>query len=222
MYVISGFAFYSCRTLNLYKCIGETTCVEAGSVNSASSLKNSEHKVVTVVGGLIFFMQWVDKYVQIWYNESMKDPKKRLRNTWKLMLRRCQLSDDGAYRWYGGRGINVCVEWFVFESFYEWAKDIYRPGLQLDREDNDGDYGPDNCRFVTHEVNNCNRSKQCNNTSGYVGVTYRWREENYEAKIRYRRKAIHLGRFSTSEEAVGARNEYIKLNDLPFQIQEVL
>lgn len=138
------------------------------------------------------------------------------------MLRRCQLPYDPSFKWYGGRGIKVCPGWHDFETFYEWAKDIYTPGLQLDRRDGNGDYCPDNCRFVTHEVNNCNRGKQCNNTTGYVGVTYRWCEENYEAKIRFRRKLIYLGRFATAEDAVRARNKYIKSNDLPFPIQEIL
>ena len=137
------------------------------------------------------------------------------------MIRRCSLPYDPSYKWYGGRGIRVCSEWHDFETFYRWAKDRYLSGLQLDRKNGDADYNPRNCRFVTQEVNNCNRGKQKNNTTGYIGVTHRWREGNYEAKIRFRRKSIYLGRFAKVKDAVRARNEYIKSNDLPFPIQKI-
>ena len=138
------------------------------------------------------------------------------------MIRRCHLPYDPSYKWYGGRGIRVCPEWHDFEVFHVWAQSRYSPGLQLDRIDNAGGYCPSNCRFVTREVNNCNRGRQSNNTSGYAGVTYRSAEENYEARVSFRRKTLSLGRFATAEDAVRARNQHIKSNDLPFPIQEII
>lgn len=136
-------------------------------------------------------------------------------------MRRCHYNLDLSYPYYGGKGIRVCVGWQEFNNFFEWAASKYSVGLTIDRVDGTKGYYPRNCRFVTQAVNNCNRGKQVNNTSGYVGVTYRKAENSWEARIRYRRKAIQLGRFASAEEAVQARNAHIVEHGLPFPIQRV-
>lgn len=56
------------------------------------------------------------------------------------------------------RGIKVCEEWHEASNFILWAlNNGYERGLQLDRIDNDGDYCPENCRFVTPKENSRNR-----------------------------------------------------------------
>lgn len=81
-----------------------------------------------------------------------------LYNVWSCMKDRCYYIKHKSYKRYGGRGIKVCDEWVHdFAAFHEWAKDKYQKGLQLDRIDNDGNYTPDNCRFVTPVVNANNR-----------------------------------------------------------------
>jgi hypothetical protein len=74
------------------------------------------------------------------------------------MVRRCYLPTDKAFKWYGARGIKICQEWIDNrDTFYEWALPLWGAGLQIDRIDNDGDYKPDNCRFVTCQENSHNR-----------------------------------------------------------------
>ena len=82
----------------------------------------------------------------------------RLYNVWSLMRKRCSNAKCKEYADYGGRGISVCKEWqSSFESFQEWALSSgYKDGLTIDRIDNDGNYEPSNCRWVTMK-------KQCNN-----------------------------------------------------------
>lgn len=79
------------------------------------------------------------------------------------MKRRCTSSNADSYKYYGGRGIVICDEWMSNpSSFYEWANNNnYKDGLELDRIDPDGDYTPDNCRFITHteQMRNTRRSK---------------------------------------------------------------
>ena len=85
--------------------------------------------------------------------------KTRLYNIHADMRRRCDNPNRHAYQRYGGRGIKVCEEWMNnFQAFYDWAmSNGYKEGLQIDRIDNDGDYTPENCRWVTTKENNNNR-----------------------------------------------------------------
>ena len=88
--------------------------------------------------------------------------KYKLRSRWVKMLSRCEDSDYPQYKDYGGRGIKVCKEWHDFNKFYNWCiNNGVESRLFLDRIDNNGDYKPSNCRFVTRKENNNNKS---NNT----------------------------------------------------------
>lgn|SRR5574341_1655036 len=76
--------------------------------------------------------------------------------SWYMMLRRCYCKTDKSYRTHGARGITVCLRWR--KSFLSFFGDMGpRNGLQLDRIDNNGNYGPLNCRWVTSKQNNSNR-----------------------------------------------------------------
>lgn len=81
-----------------------------------------------------------------------------LYGTWATMIHRCEDSKRANYRDYGGRGIKVCKEWHNPNTFIDWAESNgYAPGLQLDRINNNGDYCPNNCRWVTPKENSRNR-----------------------------------------------------------------
>lgn len=74
---------------------------------------------------------------------------------------RCYKTDHKDYKNYGARGIQMCDEWkHSGLVFREWCKtngfEIY---LQIDREDNNGNYCPENCRFVTQAENNRNQNR---------------------------------------------------------------
>lgn len=81
--------------------------------------------------------------------------KRHLYFVWTGMVRRCLQKDHKSYKNYGRRGITVCKEWNpntpgAFESFVQWSlNNSYKIGLQLDRIDNNGNYEPGNCMYVT-------------------------------------------------------------------------
>ena len=90
----------------------------------------------------------------------------RLYRIYQNMKGRCTRKYNTSYHLYGQRGISVCDEWMKkagkgFRAFEEWAlSNGYQDDLTLDRIDNDGNYEPSNCRWVT--VSEQNRNKNNN------------------------------------------------------------
>lgn len=77
---------------------------------------------------------------------------------WDSMKSRCFNPKNRKYKRYGGRGIKVCDRWASsFENFF-YDMGFAGDGMTLDRKDNDGDYEPKNCRWVSFTENNRNRS----------------------------------------------------------------
>jgi hypothetical protein len=83
----------------------------------------------------------------------------KLYNVWYNMIQRCHDEKHKNYKDYGGRGIKVCHIWKSnFNNFYNWAiKNNYQDGLQIDRINNDKNYEPFNCRWITHKENQQNK-----------------------------------------------------------------
>ena len=87
---------------------------------------------------------------------------------------RCYNKNNKQYKDYGGRGITVCDEWLGengVKNFIKWSKNNgYKKNLTIDRIDNNGNYDPDNCRWVdmkTQQNNRCN-----NHLITYNGETH--------------------------------------------------
>lgn len=97
--------------------------------------------------------------------------------TWRQMKTRCFNIKHKQYENYGGRGITVCDEWKNdLKAFYDWSiKNGYiepkmgiRSKLDIDRKDNNGNYEPNNCRWVSHSINLENtRLLHKNNKTGF-------------------------------------------------------
>lgn len=88
----------------------------------------------------------------------------RLYRVWQGMLERCENPKHISYGLYGGRGISVCDIWREdYASFREWALsagydvNAKRGDCTLDRVDVNGNYCPENCRWVNMQIQNANR-----------------------------------------------------------------
>lgn len=109
------------------------------------------------------------------------ESKSRLNSIWSNMKSRCSNPNVDCYHHYGGRGIKVCDEWLTFEGFTNSLPEGYREDLELDRRDVDGDYCPDNCRWVTRSVNCSNKRDKPDGTPS--GVSYNTRDDLWKASI---------------------------------------
>jgi hypothetical protein len=86
---------------------------------------------------------------------------------WQLIRTRCNNVKSTYYKNYGGRGISVCSRWMEYQNFLSDMGRAPSVKHQIDRIDNDGNYEPGNCRWVTRTENMRNtRRKRMVNING--------------------------------------------------------
>ena len=86
----------------------------------------------------------------------------KLYHVWSNMKDRCLNPNNKDYKDYGSRGITICPEWTDkqngYISFRDWAlNNGYVDNLQINRINNNGNYEPSNCNFITAKENLRNR-----------------------------------------------------------------
>lgn len=87
-----------------------------------------------------------------------------MHSVWASIKSRCNCETDNAYHNYGKRGITVCKEWeHDYHAFKTWAlENGYKPGMWIDRVDNNKGYSPENCEFKTPKEQQRNKRTNVN------------------------------------------------------------
>ena len=118
------------------------------------------------------------KHIKHGYNRAGKP--ERIYRIWIGMKSRCRNPNDTGYCYYGGRGIDICDEWWGdFDTFLEWAMDNgYSDDLTIDRIDVNDGYYPNNCRWITMAEQATNKHYS----------PYKYGRDDYG---RFKRKEIH-------------------------------
>jgi hypothetical protein len=125
----------------------------------------------------------------------------RLYRIWHDMKERCSNSKMKTCSRYKARGIKVCDEWKnSYERFSFWAKNNgYEDHLSIDRIDNNGNYCPENCRWVTNKQNS--RNRECNIIVEYKGNSITLSEASELTNIKYETLRVRYHK--------GDRGEYL-------------
>ncbi len=123
----------------------------------------------------------------------------RLYNIWRGIKYRCTDPNCSCYSHYGGRGIAMCNEWLQsFDAFRQWSmQNGYSDNLTVDRIDNNGNYCPSNCRWITHSEQQRNRnnniriehdgeSKTISEWSRILGISDKTLYKRYNSAIKHK------------------------------------
>ena len=123
------------------ECVVLGTCLTSGMTQSCGCLWREAIEKSNVKHGM-----------------ARRGAKNHIVSIYRGMICRCEKPNSVEYHNYGARGIKVCAEWHDFKTFAKWAlANGCTDEKQIDRINNDGDYCPANCRFVTPMENANNR-----------------------------------------------------------------
>lgn len=114
-------------------------------------------------------------------NRNIRHGKRhtRLYRVYSNIKGRCYNVNNKRYHDYGSRGITMCDEWKNnFMSFYDWSMNNgYKDTLTIDRIDVNGNYEPNNCRWVDYKTQNRNkRNNRCIVINGESHCLSEWCE----------------------------------------------
>lgn len=132
---------------------------------------------------------------------------------WNSMITRCYtktfVSDQNYY--YRYEDVEVCDEWLCYENFYEWIhkQENFDKWILLEKGSVDKDilvknnkiYSPETCCLVPHNVNSLFIKSDRARGEYPIGVTYKSRDDVFEAQCNINGKETYLGRFNTPAQA---------------------
>lgn len=140
--------------------------------------------------------------------------ERRLAAIYQGMKQRCYNTNRPNYKYYGGRGIVICDEWLSSsQAFFDWAMaNGYQENLTIDRINNDGNYEPQNCRWVSAKEQATNKRPRTrkphthprSSNTGVARVTYDKKNSRYRVFLRNNH---YVGSRKSLQEAIALREQ---------------
>ena len=152
-------------------------------------------------------------------SEQHNKSNTRLYQIWRNMRKKCNNKNHLDYKYYGARGISYCPDWEKFSAFEQWAvnngynENAARGECTLDRIDVNGNYEPNNCRWVDSEIQSINRRPY--GKYPYYGLSFDG--SYYCISVVSHRRQFYIGKTKNIKEIpklLMLRNLYILENNL--------
>jgi len=122
-----------------------------------------------------------EKFHKLIYKHGLRRTK--IYRVWASMIQRCNNLKGTGYKNYGGRGIKIYEKWTNFKFFFKDMGEGYKENLEIDRINNNGNYEPNNCRWITKKENLNN--KRTNHLIKYKNKTKNLKQWSEELGIKY-------------------------------------
>lgn len=187
------------------KPIIHTCCVEG--CKSIGKWRNSQKKYYLQKGMCNMHYQRYFRHGEVDFVKCVKGEnrvKHWLYVTWQDMKARCLNPNCKSYKDYGGRGVSICPTWLGTKGFTQLLKDMGErptPKHSIDREDVDGSYCKENCRWATKHEQASNKR----NNNKTVGVSFCNTYGKWSAELVFNGKRVLNRKFYTELEAINAR-----------------
>lgn len=139
---------------------------------------------------------------------------------WQSQKQRCTNKKNKAYKNYGGRGLDFDKHFNDFKNWLDYVltlEDAMKENFTIDRKNNDIGYIKGNLRWANRSVQMANtRLLKKTNKSGFRGVCNC--RGKWQAAIQFKGERRYLGVFESIMEAVKTYDDFIRDNNLPFEL----
>lgn len=143
---------------------------------------------------------------------------------WLTITQRCTNPNHVSYKNYGAKGIALAENLRSFEDFKDYMMSLpnYDPdNLSIDRIKGELGYEKGNLRWATQSMQLANQRTSGKGNNAYTGVNWSKTHKRWIARVYYEGKTLFSKVCRTQEDALMARNEFIKVNNLPHTLQGI-
>lgn len=145
-----------------------------------------------------------------------------LYSRWLSITQRCTNQNNANYKNYGAKGIALADDLRSFADFCAYLEQLpgYDPvNATIDRIRGAEGYKKGNLRWTCSSTQTANQLDSGKGNNRFNGVNWSITHKRWIARVSFKGKCLFSKVCHTEEEALAARNAFIKANGLPHPIQ---